>query len=570
MVTVSKQSKQSKQAFLMKPLFAAVLLASLDAYAAGPEVTPNAGSILQQLQPAVPAIVQPDVPTLEVKPRSDANLPPSQPIQVNTLRITGNTAFTAETLHALVADQEGKSLTLPQLGELAGRITAYYQSHGFPLTRAIIPAQSITEGVIIIQVVEAHYGKVQLNNHSEVSDALLNASLAPLSGGALIADDELNRALLLLSDVPGVGVNAVLKPGAAVGTADMDVETRYNQAPLANISLDNYGNRYIGRTRLSGNLNIANPFHHGDTLSANIITTGEGMNYARVGYDTLLNGQGTRVGGAYSALHYKLGSTVSALDANGTAAVASLWAKHPWIRTKQYNLYAQLQYDAKNLRDHVDVSNLRTDRHLNNWVLSVNGDLRDNLLAGGISTASVGWTNGRSSFDDASAAASDATTARTSGGFSKWNANIARLQGLTPRDSLYFNVSAQWADGNLDSAEKMTAGGPYTVRAYDIGAISGDTGYVSTVEMRHDLGPLPFGKWQVLAFIDSAYVKVNRRPWTTAENSATLSGAGVGLNWTGPDQWRASASVATRLGAVSSLLSQQSSVRAWLVASKAF
>jgi hemolysin activation/secretion protein len=399
---------------------------------------------------------------------------------------------------------------------------------------------------------------------------LLHASLVPLSGGELIAEAELDRALLLLSDVPGVRVNAVLKPGSAVGTADMDVETRYNRLALANVSLDNYGNRYIGRARLSGNFNIVNPFHHGDILSANIISTGEGMNYGRVGYDTLLNGQGTRAGGAYSALHYKLGSTASALDANGTATVASLWAKHPLVRSKRYNIYAQLQYDAKNLRDHIDVNSLRTDRHLDNWIVSVNGDLRDNLLAGGMSMASLGWTSGRAGFDNFSAAASDAATARTSGGFSKWNANIARLQGLTPRDSLYVNLSGQWADGNLDSAEKMSAGGPYTVRAYDIGAISGDSGYAGTVEMRHDLGALLFGNWQVLAFLDTAYVKVNRHPWTKAENSATLSGAGIGLNWAGPDQWRASMSVATRLGAAPSLLPKPSSVRAWLVASKGF
>ncbi|MCC7596124.1 ShlB/FhaC/HecB family hemolysin secretion/activation protein [Janthinobacterium sp. FW305-129] len=559
-----------KQPMLMKPLYAALLLVPLDAYAADPQTTPNAGSILQQLQPALPAAAKPNAPTLEVKPKSDAGLPPSPPIQVTALRITGHTAFSTETLHALLADQEGKSLTLPQLDEVAGRITAYYQERGFPLSRAIIPVQSITGGVILIQVVEAHYGKVRLNNRSEVGDALLQASLAPLSGGQLIADADLDRALLLLSDVPGVGVNAVLKPGSAVGTADMDVEARYVRVPLANISLDNYGSRYIGRTRLSGNFNIVNPFHHGDILSANLVSTGEGMNYGRLGYDTLLNGQGTRIGGAYSALHYKLGSTARALDANGTARVASLWAKQPLIRSKQFNVYAQLQYDAKNLRDHIDVSGLRTDRHLHNWIASVNGDLRDGLLGGGMSIASLGWTSGRGGFDNGSAAAADAATARTGGGFSKWNANIARLQWLTPRDSLYLNFSGQWADGNLDSAEKMTAGGPYTVRAYDSGALSGDTGYVGTVEMRHDLGAMPFGKWQVLAFADSAHVKVNRHPWTRAENSATLSGAGVGLNWAGPGQWRASVSVATRLGAVPSMLARPSSVRAWLVAGKGF
>lgn len=297
-----------------------------------------------------------------------------------------------------VRDGEGQSLTLPQLAELAGRVTAYYQDHGFPLTRAIIPAQSITGGVVIIQVVEARYGKVQLNNHSEVSDVLLNATLAPLNGGKLISDAELNRALLLLSDVQGVGVSAVLKPGTEVATADMEVEARYNKAPLVNVSLDNYGSRDIGRARLSGNINIVNPFHHGDILSANIISTGERMNYSRVAYDTLFNGQGTRVGGAYSILNYKLGSAASALDAHGDATVASLWAKHPLVRSKQYSVYGQLQYDGKNLRDRIDVSGLRADRHLNNWVLSVNGDLRDDLLAGGMSMASLGLTSGRKKF----------------------------------------------------------------------------------------------------------------------------------------------------------------------------
>lgn len=556
--------------FVIKPSLAALLLASIGAHAAGPEIPPNAGSLLQQLQPATPFVAPSDAPKLEVKPQSDANPPPSQPIQVTELRITGNTAFATETLHALVKDSEGQSLTLPQLNALAGRITAYYQAQGYPLTRAIIPAQSITAGIVVIQVVEARYGKAQLTNRSEVNDALLNAALAPLNGGGLISDAELNRALLLLSDIPGVAVGAVLKPGAAVGTADMDVETRYNRTALFNLALDNYGSRDIGRTRLSGNLNIVNPFHHGDILSANLISTGEHMNYARVAYDTLLNGQGTRVGGAYSALKYKLGSSASALDAHGDATVASLWAKQPLVRSKQYSVYAQLQFDRKKLRDRIDVSNLRSDRHLNNWILSLNGDSRDDFLGGGVNMAGLGLTIGRKSFDDAPAAAFDASTARTTGSFSKLNANLARMQWFSPRDALYVSFNGQWADGNLDSAEKMTAGGPYTVRAYDVGAISGDTGYVGTVEIRHDLGALPYGKWQVVAFIDSAYVKVNRHPWTTSDNTANLTGAGVGLNWTGPEQWRASFSVATPIGNESSLVSKQSSVRAWLVASKAF
>ncbi|WP_229205851.1 ShlB/FhaC/HecB family hemolysin secretion/activation protein [Duganella sp. Leaf126] len=563
---------------VLKPLLAALLvgaapahgLAQVAAQVLAQQAPPNAGAILQQMQPPAPPVAPQKSPTLEVRPKSDAGLPTSQPIAVKTLRITGNTAFATETLHALVADQEGKSLTLQQLEAVAARITAYYQANGHPVSRAVIPVQSITDGTIIIQVVEARYGNVRLNNRSGVGDAVLNATLAPLVAGALIADAALDRTLLLLSDVPGVGVNAVLKPGATVGTSDIEIEARETGTSFANLALDNYGNRYIGRARLSGNVSVLNPLHAGDVLSAGITTTGDGMNYGRLAYDALLNGQGTRVGSAFSALRYRLGSTASALDANGTATVGSAWIRHPFIRSKQTNLYAQVQYDAKKLRDHIDVSDLRTDRHLRNWIVSVNADQRDTVLGGGMSTATLSWTSGRSVFDNADAAAADAATARARGGYAKWNLNLARLQGLTPRDTLYLAFGGQWADRNLDSAEKMSAGGPYTVRAYDIGAVSGDTGYTASAELRHELGTLLSGSWQAQAFIDNARVRINRQPWTSAENGVTLSGAGVGLNWTGPDQWRATAAVAARLGAAPALLSRQSSVRAWLVVNKNF
>jgi filamentous hemagglutinin family protein len=123
--------------------------------------------------------------------------------------------------------------------------------------------------------------------------------------------------------------------------------------------------------------------------------------------------------------------------------------------------------------------------------------------------------------------------------------------------------------GQHGGSAKVLGGTVNSVRAYDIGALSGDTGYAGTVELRHELGQGSLGYWQAIAFVDSAYVKVNRHA-TTADNSGSLSGAGVGLNWRGPDQWQASLSVANRLGNAPSLVDDQSSVRGWASVSKAF
>ncbi|WP_323144253.1 ShlB/FhaC/HecB family hemolysin secretion/activation protein [Massilia phyllosphaerae] len=553
----------------MKPLAGALALVSLSAHAYQSGV-PNSGTILQQVQPVPLPATQQGKPALQVQPQQAAPAPATAPFAVKEIHIDGNTQFSTPELHALVADLEGRILTLAQLEQAAARITDYYQRNGFPLSRAVIPAQTIADGAVRIQVLEACYGAVRLQNGSRVSDALLNATASPLQSGQPIADRELDRTLLLLSDIPGIGVSAVLKPGADVGTSDLDVVTSPTAAAAANVALDNYGNRYIGRTRLSGSAKVFNPLHHGDILDLSAITTGGDMNYARLGYDVLVGGAGTRVGAAYSYVRYKLGGEFGTLGAQGTAGVASAWIRQPIVRAKEANVYAQLEYDDKRLRDRIDITDTRTYRRLGDWIATLNGDLRDGLLGGGQTTWSVGWTRGHNRFDDAAAESADALAARTRGNFSKWNANLSRTQSLGAHDLLVFSAGAQWANANLDSAEKITVGGPFTVRAYDVGAVSGDTGYVASAELRHDLGAFAAGRWQLSAFVDGARVKINRHPWMPSENTVTLSGAGFGLAWAGPDGWHADVAVSTQIGGVPDALPSPSSVRGWAIVSKGF
>lgn len=550
----------------MRSLLAVMLLIPPAVLAATPP--PDAGTILQQIKPSMPSAPPTGQPRLNIEPQGGAMLPPSAPFEVKTIRISGNTLFDTATLHALVADGEGKQLTLTQLDELAARITGYYHSHGYPLARAIIPAQTIRDGVLNIEVIEARYGKIKLDNSSRVYDPLLQDTLALLQSGQAISQQEMDQVLLLASDIPGVSVNAILKPGEAIGTSDLQVETSSTPAVIGRVSMDNFGNRYTGKARAAGSVSFINPLRHGDVLSAYVLSSGKGMSYGRASYESLLNGKGTRLGGSYSAVHYVLGDTLAALNGHGTAQVASLWAKHPLVRSRDTSLYGQFQYDRKQLRDRIDTSALRTDRHLGNSVLSLSGDLRDTLLSGGINIWSLGWTSGRVGFDDTSAQANDAATAKTQGRFSKWNANFSRLQGLTAANTLYFYVAGQWSNANLDSSEKMTVGGPYSVRAYDMGAASGDAGYQFTAEFRRDLGRALQGQWQAMVFVDSANVTVNKTPWVAGTNSATLRGAGLGLNWANVGHWSAKAYIASRLGSAPALVANASSTRAWIEISK--
>lgn len=542
-----------------------IVLAPLSLQAAGSS-TPGAGSILQQVNPVEPPTPSSTGSGMTIERQGGGKLPPSAPFEVKSIQITGNTLFDIPTLHALVADAEGTSLSLSRLDELAIRITDYYHSHGYPLARAIIPAQTIQAGVVRIEVIEARYGKIKLDNHSRVIDPLLESTLSSLQGGQIIGQAAMDRTLLLLTDIPGVVVNASLKPGDTVGTSDLAVDAASGPVVTGNIALNNYGNRYTGRVRASGAVSFNNPLHHGDSLSFSGLTSGSELNYGRVAYDTLLNGLGTRMGGSYSSLHYKLGDTLVPLKGHGTAQVQNLWMKHTLLRSLDVNFYGQIQYDKMQLRDHLDAPGMRTDRHLDNWTASLSGDARDALLSAvAINSWNLSGTTGHVGFDNEGAQLTDAATVKSQGRFTKWNATLARLQNMNSRNSLYLTAYSQWANGNLDSSQKMAVSGPYTVRAYDTGAASGDAGYVATAEIRHDLGQA--GQWQAVVFVDTAQVTINKKPWSTASaelNSATLSGVGVGLKWAGPNQWSARTYIATPVGSTPALAGSTASVRAWV------
>ena len=535
-----------------------------------PPIAPDAGTILQQAQPVNPPPAPPSATGLSIEQEDGSSLPQTAPFLVRSIQIAGNTRFDTPTLHALLADAEGQTLTLRQLHERVAMITRYYQAHGYPLARAIIPQQVIEAGNVRIEIIEARYGKVVLENSSRVRAPLLEATLSSLGTGQAISQGALDHALLLLSDLPGVAVNATLKPGEAVGTSDLVVDTTPLPTISGSIAADDFGNRFTGRARLGGTVNVIDPFHQGDTLSASGLSSGSDMEYGRLAYDAALTGEGTRVGASYSALHYKLGDPLSALDAHGTAAVASFWAKQPLVRSTDLNLYGQIQYDHLKLDDHIDASAIITDRHLNNFTASVIGDTHDLWLGGGVTSWTASLTSGQLGFDNDSAQLADAATVRTDGHFSKWNAALYRLQNIGPANTVYLAVSGQWANSNLDSSQKVLAGGPYTVRAYDLSAISGDTGYQETVEFRHLLAGAWQGRWQTLAFIDSAQVTVNKKPTLPGVNKATLSGAGVGLNWIGPQAWSAKIYVATPFGSAPVLVQDPSSVRVWVEFSKGF
>ena len=487
---------------------------------------PDAGQIMQEPRgslgspPAIPPALSID------KPAAGSVAEGGPRIQLTRIRLRGNTAFSTEALQRLLANDVGRQLTFADLTRLANRVTQHYRAAGYLVARAYLPVQEVRNGVLEIVILEGTLGVVELRNEAGLKPSAL-APLWRLPVDVPVQEQVLRRTLLALADLPGTAVQSTLRPGAAVGASDLLVEVSKTRTVQGSADVDNYGSFYTGEYRGGTSLYWNNPLDCGDQMSLRLQASNAHLNYERLAYQLPLGGQATRVGAAVSSMYYRLGKDFNPLDADGTATIASLYVRQPFVRSTDTNWYGQLQFDEKTLHDNVG-STATDSRHvLHNVVLGTNGDWRDTALGRGSNEWAVNVTVGRLQLD-ADSETQDAASARSAGEFFKVGYQLQRLQVLSPRFALALNFSGQLANKNLATAEKFELGGSQGVRAYPEGEASGDAGWLANLELRWQAAP----DWQLQVFEDTGAIQANRHPWTDVDNHQHLSGAGLGLAWT--------------------------------------
>jgi len=74
----------------------------------------------------------------------------------------------------------------------------------------------------------------------------------------------------------------------------------------------------------------------------------------------------------------------------------------------------------------------------------------------------------------------------------------------------------------------------------------------------------------LIGFIDTGSVQLNRNVYAAGQNRRTLSGAGVGLNWFGNNNFVVKAYLARKLGNAAATSAPDANTRFWLQAVKFF
>ena len=547
-----------------------------------PEAT-RPGAIQPHNQPRLPP--QPSGSVLEIPPLVERPLSAEEGerIPVRAFRLTDATdlpeyGINLQEMQQLLdaaRDEQPQGFTIGQMEAVTNRITNYYRSKGLILAKAVLPVQTVTDGVVDIQVIEGHLGRVLAENNRVYSTRALSRPFNNLKGRP-VSQKEAESALLILTDFPGLAAFGMFQPGQKVGEADLLIRVPNEERFNASLRVDNHGSETTGIYRGRGQLHWNNITGNADRLSITVQQSAQPQNsqYAALDYHIFFNRYWQA--GGYARLNtFDVGGEFESLEISGESSQYGLYGHYQWLRSRERNLSTKLELASKYATTERTGDQINEDR-LTLLNIGINYDSVDTRFSG-LNYAGLEISQG---FNDLLGAMGDSASAYeldsdlrpsrqggergadgrspyAEGAFTKALAFYSRLQNLTESSSLLLRTELQYSGDILVPMEQYAVGGADHVRGFTSSYTMYDTGGLVSLEYILQAPLLgdrqAFGGWrwrdmlQFSIFYDHSLGEKNSPMPNEPEGMYQMSGAGVGIRFNIPNQLTSRIQLATPL-----------------------
>lgn len=510
------------------------------------EIIPNSSSLLQQERELkkIPSISEKDILPKQIEEKKKTYKESDITIILKQIKFTGDyEVFTGDYLQNIVKSYINTKVNIKKLYEIKDLIDNEYKKHGYIVVKVFFPKQDITSGNVIIKIIEGRVdssndgislkGETSRLDRNFAQDILINT----MKPGSIVNKENLEKALLLISDMPGIHSTVNLEKGTEKNSTKFGFEVIQSDLHNPYLIIDNSGGESTGRYKTTIGDDIKGLSGFGDELKLKYTKSmGRGdLNNISIDYSSYVNSSGLEAGIKGEFITYKLGGDYEDLNLKGESSTYTIYAKYPIIRSNTKSLFFKAAYDIVSLEDKADgsISSLKSQDILRTSLIANHAD---QFLNGGYSYIDLTYSIGENKIKDNASLESDQgeTGANTNGNFSKLELNFSRIQRGSSKIIFILNASGQYTNDNLDSSEKISLGGISGIKSYPTGEASGDIGIKTTLEMQYSLLTDPlFGDIKLLCFYDwgriRQYTNIRNISLDTP-NTYTLSSYGVGIN----------------------------------------
>ncbi|MDJ0556661.1 MAG: ShlB/FhaC/HecB family hemolysin secretion/activation protein [Microcoleaceae cyanobacterium MO_207.B10] len=508
-----------------------------------PRPEPNRDRFLQpQPQPTQPE--QPKDEELQ-KPQPSQPLPndPTQSIPVQRILVLGSTILTSEEINQLIGPLEGRVVKLSELRQVADKITEIYLERGYITSRAVLPPQTITEGVVKIQVSEGILGEIQVEGTKRLQNSYIEKRVRLGAGKPLDTAKLENQLRLLRANPLFENVEASLRASENPGESVLIVRVTEADPFEISFSSDNYSPPTVGSERAGATLLHRNLTGRGDFVVASYNTTRLFDDESDV-FDFIYNLPINRMNGTVQVRIAPNSNRITQnnfedFEISGETEVYEFSYRQPLLRNPRAEFAVS-----------VGLSYQRTETFLNDELFNFAQLDDDNTTSedDGINSTTVirlgqdyirrdpqgAWAL-RSQFNIGTGLfdATERKDPEPDGHFFSWLGQVQRVQRLNADHLLIVQGDLQLSSTGLLPYQQFIIGGGLSLRGYRQNVRSGDNGFRFSVEDRftvyRDQSGLPVV--QLTPFIDIGAV------WNDGgnpnneflPNQRFLAGAGMGL-----------------------------------------
>ena len=479
------------------------------------------------------------LPPLTLSPAESDELSSGLRVFVREFRFRGNTVFSSMELSTITAPYLNRELTSEQLEEVRRLLTAFYVDFGYVNSGAILPDQSVKDGIVTFQIIEGTLSDIQIHGKNRrLRDRYVTSRLQRWVGPPLRIN-ELKEGLLLLRQDPNVNqINAELRPGTKPGESYLDVYLQEQQPYHLGLQVDNHRPPSVGAEEIM-------------VFGADQDLTGNG-DLAEFSYGIAHNGadgfefSGTQdESGSYTLPVHPSGTTIRVFGSRNDTSITEepftilgitnnlirygVTLRQPIYQTVNRQLALGITFE----RDHNEAFFLGGP---------AGGDVVPGSVNGKINTSVLRFTQEwldrsptqvlalRSTFNvgiDAFGVTDDGTDRNAK--FFSWLGQMQYVRRVFDTQNLIIvRTDGQWTDEPLLPLEQFSVGGADSVRGYRENQLVRDCGFDSSIEGRV---PVLFGKGgvgivQLAPFFDcgGAWTLESKTP-----SPETIFSSGIGI-----------------------------------------
>jgi len=463
---------------------------------------------------------------------------PEETFVIDGIELAGSTVFTTADFEQVFAEYIGRPITFNELLDLRSVVTQRYVEAGFLTSGAFIPPQTLSEGVVTVQVLEGIIEEIEIVGTRRLNPDYIRSRLGLAAQPPINADTLLAGLQRLQIDPLIETVSADLQAGVKPGTSILLVEVTEADSFDVVFTLDNSRSPNIGSNSRQIALSEGNLFGIGDRINLSYVNT-DGSNGLNFDYSIPVSPHNTRVRLEGNIAESRvIGEPFDVLGISSDTFQYAIGVDHPLIETPTEDLTLGFSLLHKESQTRLSIDDIGA------FPLSPGADSNGETRVTALQFTQA-WTKrsqrqvfaARSQFNlgldilnaSRNENAVDNPETAPDSQFLSWRGQGQWVR-LLGKESLFFLRSdVQIATDSLLSSEQFGLGGQQTVRGYRQDALLRDNGVLLSAEARFPIARFSEeSTLKIAPFLDAGTA------WNfdgSQSNNNVLVGTGFGLLW---------------------------------------